>query len=78
MSALVKADMCDARGHVFFTLESDIMRHMGCPIRAKSEPRASYFSFLPMRIATIAAPIGFSNIRNESLRVIMFGFERSN
>jgi len=38
----------------------------------------SQSSFLPMRITTIAATIRFSNVRNESLGVIMFDLERSN
>jgi hypothetical protein len=35
-------------------------------------------SFLPMRIAAIAAPIRFANVGNWGLGVVMFYFERSN
>ena len=35
-------------------------------------------SFFSMRIATIAAPIGFADVGNYSLGVVMFDLERSN
>jgi len=35
-------------------------------------------SFLPMGMATIAAPIGFANVGNDRLGVIMLDLERGN
>ena len=68
MSALPpKADMCDATKDVRFGPIADIGRG-----------RRINLSFLPMRIATISAPIRLANVGNYSLGVVMFDPERSN
>ena len=50
-----------------------VRNERGCQLRWPNS-----LLFFSMRIATIAAPIGFADVGNYSLGVVMFDLERSN